>query len=323
MPRLQSSLLWTLTLSLVCVVISSQSANATPFSLATGVGANLGCVPATCQPDNSGDHDADFSIAGPDNGAGYVSVSDLTDTFGDTAFTYFAQANASFGKLQAGASGTYNLSSPGTRDAYAFAGVVDQLTLSALGVTGTGTLDLSFLLEGELAGTGGGGGAMFAGVAWGQNPELLGSGNQFQLFQYATSGPHAGALPSAPVVVSPITFEWGQPFYLQMFLAVGAGTPLSSLLDCNGGDACLTPTTGAGSGTADFYNTMLLSGLVPTDANGDPVLNAEFSSGSGATYSLDGIVAQPVPEPGSLVLLGTGSMVLAYKRRRDASGWMN
>jgi hypothetical protein len=316
MSRLQSSLLWTLTLSLVCVVISSQSANASPFALGTGVGANLGCVPQVTCPNFNGDRDSNFEIAGPNNGAGYVSVSNLTDTFGDTAFTYFAQANASFGKLQAGASGTYNLSSQGTRDAFALAGMVDQLTLSALGVTGTGTLDLSFLLEGELAGTGGGGGAMFAGVAWGQNSELLGSGNQFQVFQYATSGPHAGALPSAPVVVSPITFEWGQPFYLQMVLAVGAGTPVTSLLDCNHGDACLTPISGTGSGTADFYNTMLLSGLIPRDANGDPVLNAQFSSGSGSTYSLDGIVAQPVPEPGSLLLLGTGVMALAHKRRR-------
>lgn len=313
MRRLQSSLLWTLTLSLVCVVISSQSANAGPFALGTGVGANLGCVPATCQPNNSGDHDADFSIAGPNNGAGYVSVSNLTDTFGDTAFTYFAQANASFGKLQAGASGNYDLSSASTRDAFAFAYMTDQLTLT--GGTGSGTLDISFLLDGVLQGTGGGGGAMFAAVTWGQNPELFGSGNQFQLSQYATSGPHAVPVPSGPVVFS-ASFDWDKPFYLTMVLAVGAGTPLTSLLDCNGGDACLTPTTGTGSGTADFYHTMLLSGLVPRDANGDPVLNAQFSSGSGATYSLDGIVAQPVPEPGSLLLLGTGGMALAHKRRR-------
>ena len=133
MLRLQSSLLWTLTLSLVCVVISSQSANAGPFALATGVAANLGCVPATCQPNSSGDHDVDFHVDGPDNGAGYVSVSNLTDTYSDTAFTYFAQANASFGKLQAGASGTYDLSSPSTRDAFAFAGMTDQLTREGLG----------------------------------------------------------------------------------------------------------------------------------------------------------------------------------------------
>jgi hypothetical protein len=313
MPRLESSLLWTLTLSLVCVVISSQSANAAPFALGTSVGANLGCIPELCQPDNSGDHDADFGIAGPNNGAGYVSVSNLTDTFGDTAFTYFAQADASFGKLQAGASGSYDLSSASTRDAFAFAYVTDQLTLT--GGTGSGTLDISFLLDGVLQGTGGGGGAMFAAVTWGQNPELFGSGNQFQLSQYATSGPHDVPLPSGPVVFS-ASFEWDKPFYLTMVLGVGAGTPLTSLLDCHGGDACLTPTTGTGSGTADFYHTMLLSGLVPRDANGNPVLNAQFSSGSGATYSLDGIVAQPVPEPGSLLLLGTGGMALAHKRRR-------
>ena len=49
MIRLQFPLVSTLTLSLACVVISSQSANAAPFALGTGVGANLGCIPqVTC-----------------------------------------------------------------------------------------------------------------------------------------------------------------------------------------------------------------------------------------------------------------------------------
>ena len=309
MLRLPSSLLWTFTLSLVCVVVSSQSANATPYALGTQVGANLGCVPATCQPENSGDHDADFAILGPDNG-GYVSVSDLTDTYSDTAFTYFAQANAAFGTLHAGASGSYDLSSASTRDAYAAAYVQEQLTIT--GGTGSGTLDISTVVDGVLQATGGGGGAMFAIITWGQTPGILEGPLQGVLYQNATSGTHAGPLPST--VSLHADFDWDTPYYLTLFLAVGAGTPLSSLIDCNGGDACLTPTTGTGSGTADFYNTMLLTGLVPRDANGDLVTNAQFSSGSGATYSLDGIVAQPVPEPCSLLLLGTG-LTMSIRRR--------
>src|SRR5262249_36273420 len=117
-------------LSALALATSVQTAIAGPFELGTGVGANLGCVPATCQPDNSGDHDADFTIAGPNNGAGYVSVSNLTDAYNDTAFTYSAQANALFGTLQVGASGSYTLSSASTRDAFAFAYVTDQLTLT-------------------------------------------------------------------------------------------------------------------------------------------------------------------------------------------------
>src|SRR5262249_15719703 len=293
---------------LVCFVISSRSANAAGFELGTGVGANLGCVPQVTCPNFGGDRDADFHIDGPTNG-GYIIVSNATDPAPDTHFTYFAHAHPSIGKLQAGVSGTYDLGSEtSTRDAFAFAFVTDQLTLT--GGTGTGTLDISFLLDGILQANGGGG-AVFGAVTWGLNPALFGQGNQAQGFQFATSGPHAGA-PSGSMVV-PISFVWGQPFYFSMVLGVGAGTPITSLLDCNHGDACLTPVSGSGSGTADFYNTMALTGLLPRDANGNPVLDAHFTSGSGAQYSLNGVA---VPEPGSLLLLGTG--LLALKRRRRA-----
>lgn len=313
MPRLRPSPILITILSGVFFVTSSQTAGADPFTLATGVGANLGCVPDVTCPDNSnGDNEDDFGIPGPNNGAGYVSVTDVTDGFADAHFTYLAQANASFGQLQAGASGSYDLPSDSTRAAFAFALATDQLTLTAPGMAGNGTLDISVLLDGVLQSTGGGGAAGFAAVTWGQDPDAFAQANEYHLLQFATSGPH-GPAPSGPIVLGPVSFVWGQPFYLSMILAVGAGTPVSSLLDCNGGDACLTPVSGTGSGTADFYNTMVLTGLLPKDANGNPVLNTQFSSASGALYTLNGV--QTVPEPGSLLLLGTG-LALMLKRRR-------
>ena len=317
LPRLVSRLVSAIC-SPVLLVAFAQAAGAGPFVLGTGVGANLGCVPSGpaptgCSPDSSGDHDADFFIGGPNDGAGYVSVTDVTDGFIDTHFTYLAQANASFGKLQAGASGSYDLLSTSTRAAFAFAVATDQLTLTAPGMAGSGTLDISVLLDGMLQSTGGGGAAGFAAVTWGQNPDAFDQANDFNLLQFATSGPY-GPAPSDPIVLGPVSFVWGQPFYLSMILAVGAGTPVSSLLDCNGGDACLTPVSGTGSGTADFFNTMVLTGLLPKDANGSPVLNTQFSSGSGTQYTINGVKA--VPEPGSLLLLGTGLAGLTYRGRR-------
>jgi len=305
--------------SAIFLVAFAQTAGGAPYELATQVGANLGCIvgnsgPGLCNPAGNGDHDADFYIPGPNNGAGYVSVTNLTDPSGDTHFTYSAEANASFGKLQAGASGMYDLTSASTRAAFAAAFVTDQLTLTAPGQTGSGTLEISVQLDGVLQSTGGGGGALFAAVGWGPDSDVLNSPlTTAKIVQQATSGTHAGLQP--PLVLS-VPFVWGEQFYLGLILGVGAGTPVTSLIDCFGGDACLTPVSGTGSGTADFFHTMTLTGLVPMDAQGNRVLGTQFSSGSGAVYATNGIVSQPVPEPGSLLLIGTGLAGLTYRRRR-------
>ena len=120
MPRQFFSRTVTAAFITALLVVFAQTADAGSFILGTGVAANIGCVPdgpapTGCSPESDGDHDVDFSIGGPNNGAGYVSVTDVTDGFIDPSFTYLAQADASFGTLHAGASGSYDLASASTR----------------------------------------------------------------------------------------------------------------------------------------------------------------------------------------------------------------
>jgi hypothetical protein len=56
---------------------------------------------------------------------------------------------------------------------------------------------------------------------------------------------------------------------------------------------------------------MVLSGLVPI-VNGQPFLTAQYGSLSGTQYSTQGVL----PEPGSLLLLGTGVAALAIRWRK-------
>jgi len=303
MRRLRPSLIYA-ALCAVTLVISGERANAAPFAFGTFVASNHGCIPqVTCPESDDGDQDYDFGLAG---GAS-ISVTNATDGFNDPFFTYLARARASFGELQAQASGEFDLPTESIRTAGAFAFVTDSLTLTALGLDGqAGTLDVSFLIDGILESSGNGGAGAFAAITWGgSSTDPFDQDKEGRAFEYMS----AAALPSGPVVV-PVDFVWGQPFYLSLILGVGAGTPATCLL-CDSGDAILTQVSGSGSGSADFFHTMTLVGLIARDANGDTVENVQFASGSGARYTPEGVV----PEPASLLLLGTG-LAFTFKRRQ-------
>jgi hypothetical protein len=298
MCRLRHSLIQTALLGAMALVASVHTAAADPMLFAA-VGVNLGCTPAVTCPNTDGNDDVDFGVSAN----GFINVTDATDGFNDPNFVYSATADPQFGRLRAGASGSYNLSSSSTRMAGAFAVAQDELTIGAPGLDGqAGTLDVSVTLDGTLNRIGGAGAAAWVAVDSGSDPNPFSGNNQSFSFDYVT-------VPVSPTVVT-VDLVWGQPFYLTMILGAAVGTPLTCLA-CRGGDSNVGPATGAGSATADFLNTLTLSGLLPRDANGNPVLTAQYSSASTTQYSVNGVV----PEPGTLLLLATG-LALTLRRRR-------
>ena len=307
MFRLRPALVYSALFSAMTLVGSVQTAVAATIGFDTAVGANLGCTPEVTCPDIDGNQEFDLWLTA----TGFVSLDSLTDGFVDPNFTYFAAADAQFGSLSATASGSYDLAFASTRLALAGAVTTDLLTISAPldapELDGqAGTLDITFLLDGTLQSTGGAGAVAWVAITAGLDPDAFSGNNQEFASDYLV-------VPAGEVVV-PFNIVFGQPFYLSMFLGAAAGTPMSCFV-CNGGDTDVLPATGTGSASADFFNTLVLSGLLPMDANGNAVLDAQFSSASNTRYSVEGVVPEAVPEPGSLLLLGSG-LALTFMRRR-------
>jgi hypothetical protein len=219
----------------------------------------------------------------------------LNGTFGPTSAqeTVAADAHAGYGVLNSSASSSYSVSgAPESVFVAASSTFEDILTItdpSDPSLTGQpGLLYLSYSLDGQVSGS------AFAVVLTDAGTSLQQQWTQ----DYDSSVDGTFSLPA------PIQFVYGQAFGLSIELSAGAGTAT--------GYGALTETTGSGSGSADFFDTFVLTGLDPTDASGNPVTGAMFSSQSGTVYSIDGVV----PEPSTVIplLLGIAAIVVAKRR---------
>ena len=220
-------------------------------------------------------------------------LAQINNTYGSVAdhalFTVASAADATFGVLKASANGSYDISgSPITAYTSGRAGFIDVITISYAPWDGLpGLLNIAYTLNGTIS-SGGNGNAVafvytFVGPTLGQSYS--------QRYTSSTSGTFSE--PNA------FQFVYGQPFGLQFGILAFAGTFL------------IPDQTGQGSGSAQFFNTLVLTGLTPTDLNGSQALGAQFSSVSGTQYSTNGVV----PEPTTTVLFLMGITALIAKHR--------
>jgi hypothetical protein len=239
-------------------------------------------------------------------GVGVPSVA-LSGNWGDTSASLdeTSDAVAGYGVLHSDASGSYSITgTPATAGIVANSLFQDVLTINDPALNGqSGLLYLTYSLDGTVASTGGGKGFAEVIVQAGQ-PAGMGTLSQQWDQEYDSNVPK-GSTFSLP---SPIDFVYGQPFGLSINLDAAGGT--------FGGYGILNDKTGVGSGTADFGDTLVLSGLVPTNLNGQLAIGATFSSLSGTRYGINGVT----PEPSSFgpLLLGLLAITAGLRFRHKA-----
>ena len=289
-----------------CALIATPRTVAAGPIVFTGVVMNDGsCTPyvdCVVDPINS-PNDADPGDIGK-GGDG------LVENFGIfNGATLSGAADATAGVLHTRASASYDLGdTPGYRIASAAAIVADWLTITDAGTANgaAGVLDVSLTLDGTITRSGtADAGTLFA-VLWGGTAPF--DGQEFKGFSTETSS-------NGTYTVS-VPFTVGDPLLVTLFMWTGAGTigvcsDLTGCPDTEGTRPFLA--TGTGAASADFFNTLVLSGLLPK-VGGVALANPVFTADSGARYTVNGVV----PEPGTLALLGSG-MAFLFARRRKRS----
>lgn len=216
-----------------------------------------------------------------------------------SVFDGSAAARASYGNI--GARVTVSLTDyrAGTYDpdggpptpfaGYGSAGFLDTLTVN--GGQGTGTLRFLFSATGTTSSSGfAGPGAIFSLSVGGGSVSLNPS--------FSTGGTVTSTSDAVP-------FTFGVPFDVRVDLLANAFFADFSF-----------PDPYSGSGTADFFSSLVLTNIVATSSTGSPIPGAALSAASGTGYAFSVTGAAAIPEPGTLPLLISGLGGLFFCGRR-------
>ena len=293
-------------LAAAAVIGSARTSTAAGIFLESVIGMNFGCGSPNPCPQGGGL--ANFVTATTANNLLSVNQTFTNPSGPNGPTTYTAQAQSDYGVLHAAASASFNIgtqapTAPDSRFVVASSSFGEFMTVNSPLQDGQpGFLTISFHLDGFISETGVGNAFAFIGVQAGadpDNPETI--DEHFFPFESSFDG---------TIIMNPLEITYGQAFYLKVVLATVAGTA-ELCATCPVGIA-FGDKLGSGTGNALFFNTLEVSGFLPTTEAGAFVADAQFVGESGAQYDFNGVV----PEPGSLLLFGTGLAMVARRWRR-------